>query len=393
MRSLLFLFCLVPLEVQAQLFADFSTTLGDFSVELDYENAPKTVANFVILAEGSRPWLDLETGEVKVSTPFYDGITFHRVVDDFIIQAGSPNGQGTDGPGYNFPDEVDNGLVFDTPYLLAMANSGPNSNGSQFFITENTPRFLDGIHTIFGEVSTGSTVIDDIHATPVNADGVEETADDSRPTADVVINSLTIRRVGPEALAFNALAQELPVISEVAFSNLEISSDGRSLVTEQPNGTSLMLESSQNLEDWRQEAYLVDGGGLFNLRRLQEREFFRIPEATALITWPASAPAPANYFGKTLTFTVGATTIVVTINPMDSSALGTLSVNGDTVPLTEFREEIANPYGASLLVFSQGFVPFRFRLGADSVNGGRMSGTAFTTNPQSIGGPYTIAAP
>jgi len=116
------------------IFADFTTSMGSFSCQLDYTNAPRTVANFIGLASGQRAWLDLNTGRARTNA-FYNGLTFHRVIAGFMIQGGSPNGMGTDGPGYAFPDEFSPALVFTNYGVMAMANSGTNSNGAQFFIT------------------------------------------------------------------------------------------------------------------------------------------------------------------------------------------------------------------------------------------------------------------
>ena len=380
MRFFFFLVCLLTKAAHSQIFADFSTTLGDFTVELDYENSPKTVANFVILAEGSRPWINSTTGEVQVSTPFYDGITFHRVIDEFIIQAGSPNGLGTDGPGYVFPDEVTNGLAFDEPYLFAMANSGPNSNGSQFFITEGIPTNLNGIHTIFGSVSVGEDIVDLIHATPVDAG--------DSPITDVVINSLLIRRVGEAAEAFDEFAEELPIVSEISLPRIEISADGSSLITGQPAGSSLTLDSGTDLIEWTSEQYFLDRDSASAVVGELEREFYRIPLPTPLVTWPVSAPAPASYRGMTLDFTIGATLIQLVIN---DTGLGTITFDGTVGQIIEFREEFTNPYGASLLVFSDTFAPFRFRLGADDGDGGRLTGTLFTLPSQSFSGSYMVS--
>jgi peptidyl-prolyl cis-trans isomerase B (cyclophilin B) len=130
-------------------YARFSTTEGAFVVRLFDEQAPKTVANFVDLAEGRK---DPATGKPATVKPFYDGLIFHRVIDGFMIQGGDPLGTGRGGPGYTFSDEIDPGLVFDRAGLLAMANRGPNTNGSQFFITHGATPWLDGKHSVFGEV-------------------------------------------------------------------------------------------------------------------------------------------------------------------------------------------------------------------------------------------------
>src|SRR5215471_17873616 len=109
------------------IFADFTTSMGNFTCQLSYSNAPKAVANFIALATGERPWLDLVTGQTRTNA-FYDGLTFHRVISGFMDQGGSPNGKGTDGPGYAFTDEFSPLLNFNSPWILAMANSGPDSN-------------------------------------------------------------------------------------------------------------------------------------------------------------------------------------------------------------------------------------------------------------------------
>ena len=160
------------------LYADFTTTKGTIIVELYPDKAPLTVMNFVGLAEG-----DLDFADRK--GPFYNGITFHRVIENFMIQGGDPQGTGSGGPGYKFPDETDNGLVFDKPGILAMANSGPDTNGSQFFITHVPTPHLNGKHTIFGQVVDSQDIVDAIE----QGDKIEK---------------LTIIRVGTEATGYKA---------------------------------------------------------------------------------------------------------------------------------------------------------------------------------------------
>jgi len=140
------------------IFATFKTSLGDLVVKLLPEKAPKTVENFVSLAEGTREWTDPRTGQ-KSKARLYDGTNFHRVIPDFMIQGGDPLGTGTGGPGYKFADEIGPDNKFTKPGLLAMANAGPNTNGSQFFITEVPTPWLDKGHTIFGEVVKGGELV------------------------------------------------------------------------------------------------------------------------------------------------------------------------------------------------------------------------------------------
>ncbi len=151
------------------LYATFHTTAGDIVVKLYEKDAPKTVANFVGLATGEKEWKD-PTGKTQKGRPFYDGTAFHRVIDHFMIQGGDPNSReggnaamiGRGDPGYKFEDEIPNGHNFDKPGYLAMANSGPNTNGSQFFITQVATPHLNGKHTIFGEVVSGQDIVDKI---------------------------------------------------------------------------------------------------------------------------------------------------------------------------------------------------------------------------------------
>jgi peptidyl-prolyl cis-trans isomerase A (cyclophilin A) len=167
------------------LTATLTTTQGTVTVRLFPDHAPKTVRNFVELAEGGREWTNPVT-RVKSKDKLYDGTIFHRVITNFMIQGGDPLGNGTGGPGYKFADEIHPDLGFDKPYLLAMANAGPGTNGSQFFITTVPTPWLTGKHTIFGEVIGGADVVDAISRV--------QTVPGDRPETDVVLQSVTIQR-------------------------------------------------------------------------------------------------------------------------------------------------------------------------------------------------------
>lgn len=166
---------LLNLKPNQQMIATMKTSLGEIKIQLYTDKAPKTVANFVGLAEGT-----------KTGKPFYNGIIFHRVIKDFMIQGGDPNGTGTGGPGYKFEDEIDPSLTFDAPGILAMANSGPNTNGSQFFITTVPTTWLNGKHTIFGKVIAGMDIVDKIQN--VKVDG------NDKPVTPVTILSISIEK-------------------------------------------------------------------------------------------------------------------------------------------------------------------------------------------------------
>ncbi len=172
-------------EKKSPVYATLKTSMGDIVVQLFEDKAPKTVANFVGLATGTKEWTDPKTGE-KVKRPLYNGTIFHRVIPGFMIQGGDPLGNGMGGPGYRFEDEFNPELRHTRGGILSMANAGPNTNGSQFFITLAPTLHLDGRHSIFGEVVKGQEVVVAIGNTPRDAR--------DRPLKDVVLKEVAISR-------------------------------------------------------------------------------------------------------------------------------------------------------------------------------------------------------
>ncbi len=193
MRHILFVFLFAALALPvlaqeksaAEPTAVFDTTMGTLRCKLFPKEAPKTVANFIGLADGSKDWKDPATGQTKHGVPLYSGTIFHRVIPEFMIQGGDPLGTGTGDPGYKFGDETVPSLAFDRPGRLAMANAGPNTNGSQFFITEKPTPWLNGRHTIFGQCDDSSVeLVKKIARVPKSAG--------DKPATPVRINKIVI---------------------------------------------------------------------------------------------------------------------------------------------------------------------------------------------------------
>jgi peptidyl-prolyl cis-trans isomerase A (cyclophilin A) len=172
-------------EKKGPVYATLKTNMGDIVIQLFEDKAPKTVANFIDLATGAKEWTDPKTKE-KVKRPLYNGTIFHRVIPGFMIQGGDPLGNGTGGPGYRFEDEFNPDLKHSKSGILSMANAGPNTNGSQFFITHKATPWLDGKHSVFGEVVKGQEVVDAIANVPRDFR--------DRPLKDVVIKEIVISR-------------------------------------------------------------------------------------------------------------------------------------------------------------------------------------------------------
>jgi peptidyl-prolyl cis-trans isomerase A (cyclophilin A) len=172
-------------EKKGPVYATLKTSMGDIVVQLFEEKAPKTVTNFIELATGTKEWTDPKTRQ-KVKRPLYNGVIFHRVIPGFMIQTGDPLGNGTGGPGYRFEDEFHPDLKHSKAGILSMANAGPNTNGSQFFITQKATPWLDGRHSVFGEVIKGQDVVDAIANAPRDPR--------DRPVKDIVLQEVVITR-------------------------------------------------------------------------------------------------------------------------------------------------------------------------------------------------------
>jgi peptidyl-prolyl cis-trans isomerase A (cyclophilin A) len=367
----------------AGIFADINTSLGDFTCQLDHVRAPKAVANFIGLASGSRPWLDEQTGWVRTNA-FFAGLTFHRVIAGFMIQGGSPNGQGTDGPGYVFPDEFDAALRHDGPGVLSLANSGPNSNGSQFFITVASAPWLDDVHTIFGRVTSGQSVVDAISQVATDTN--------KKPLTNVVIQSVSIRRVGPEAQAFDIQAQNLPVVSQVP---LDISG-GAGIVTLSFSNrlyAAHHLVASTNLVSWTPTSLGIETApplpNSLELPIAAPARFYALTQ----VQYPSSTFAPLYLANRTLTlgFNGGLGTLTILF---DGTGQGTYTLppgSPGTVLSYTWNQEAYR--GFLWPIEFSGLVPMALRLDFTGDTTGSFSGTAYTTNPISVAGTFTLSFP
>ncbi|MDZ4200481.1 MAG: peptidylprolyl isomerase, partial [Kiritimatiellia bacterium] len=251
------------------IFAAFQTSQGGFTCRLDYVSAPLTAANFISLAEGTRGWMDEPTGAVS-HQPFYSGIVFHRAIAGFMIQAGSRNGLGTDGPGYFFPDEIPNGLPHDEAGVLSMANTGFDSNGSQFFITVDATPWLDNLHTVFGKVVSGMDVV-------LGISQVATQLETDRPIEDVVIQSVTIHRIGDAAQAFDP-APYLPQVRQSRIRGLAIESADHHLTFNPQIFGEYFVRISSNLSLWESIRY-----DLFLSTPISDQIRVGVPESTSTL--------------------------------------------------------------------------------------------------------------
>ncbi len=371
------------------LFATIVTSAGTIQAQLEYEKVPTTVANFVGLIEGSQTALDLESGALKRQGGFYNGMIFHRVIDDFMIQTGSPNRTGTDGPGYVFQDEFDPSLKHE-PFVLSMANSGPNSNGSQFFIPVKETPWLDNVHTVFGKVVEGMEV--------VTAISKVTTDQGNRPLEEVTLESISIQRVGAAAEAFAVNSVELPVVRHLE-ANWQRTDGQFRLDTAFKRNSDVQLYISPDLQEWSSEriAFLGDDElpelpvDVTDIVKQRSMGYFRIVE----IAYPTVVFPPAFLPGKTLETTItrfGASPTNSKLNyQFNTPTTGKAQLNTTpAVNLRAFLYQIDSPTRATLVVPSDLLAPLdlsQFRLNFTSAT----TGTFTAVLPRAFPAPVSIA--
>jgi cyclophilin family peptidyl-prolyl cis-trans isomerase len=397
--ALPFLLCaglILPVAVHAAptedgLYATFQITrsgnaVGEFTCRLEFLKAPRTVANFVGLAEGSFPFVDFQNGNIA-KRRYYDGITFHRVEAGFIIQGGSPQGDGSDGPGYTFPDEFDITLRHSSGGILSMANNGLNSNGSQFFVTLAATPGLDNVHSVFGEVVEGMDVVTNVQQGDV-------------------IQSATITRNGAAALAFDVTAHGVPVVLD-AEPALEKSPGGFELNYVQPANTEFFVFHSDDFDSWSQ----LDGQEMHGLSPTtiprdvtsvtsgRVRQFFTVGE----VLYADAIRTPPQVTGRKLTLTetggaqlkfslTSATSGTYTYEP-PGEVLGPFAVTGYTWKQEAYRGRFIggiNGLNYQEWPINQTSISFIFT----SSTGGTYKGYLFNTVGQraALGGTFVMAA-
>lgn len=386
------------------------TAFGSFTCQLHYDKAPLTVANFITLAEGTRGWIDAPRGRV-VNSQFFNGLKCHRIVSNFMIQGGDPMGNGSGGPGYRFVDEFHPDLRHDHPGVLSMANSGVNTNGSQFFVTVKDTSGLNDVHTIFGEVVEGyeSCVLplSNVACRPNPANG-----EVSIPVQDVVISSVTIQRLGAAAQAFNPLNPllGLPVCSTHQ-TRLDLSTPGvKKLRWTEPAHCTYALADSPDLTNWRGESFSYYSG--YTPAVDQSLDVTQVPAAGALrhffhlakvIYTPLPTPTPqgrklvltGRNFGIVTTITVttatgGSHLIQQPISGFVlSSALTNVVWNVPHFDQASFASDINPP-----LVSEASYTHSDWKLTFRSASGGTFTGGFYTADRTSYlpeTGDFTVS--
>lgn len=339
MRIPLILLLFFPAALHAQIYADFTvrqgtTPLGTFRVLLEHTKAPRTCANFIGLASGRRPWIDVTNGAVRTNTPYYNGTTFHRLIHNFVIQGGSPNGLGTDGPGYSVMDEYHPDLNHSQKYVVSMAKSDkPSTGGSQFFITLVPTPHLDNKHSVFGKVISGTSVIDGFTNT-----ANFPTAPNDAPLTPIVIDSVVIS--GPSYTGFdiNNPALRLPHASstDLAIARNASASEMSAIFNRKPQ-TDYLFYGSPDLSTWQPLKIILslDAANAYNLvvESRPEPQFF-LRAATMDFGQIPQAPPDLGSPQKTLQILLGGGAFL-NITPNGSGGGTWRDQNGTTGALTQ----------------------------------------------------------
>ncbi|MCX6970970.1 MAG: peptidylprolyl isomerase [Verrucomicrobia bacterium] len=387
-----------PEHISAQIYADVTVSggvNGNFTITLEDTKAPITVANFIGLATGQKGWLDLVTGGIRYA-PFYNGVTFHRVIAGFMSQTGSRNGNGTDGPGYTFRDEIDPSLNHQ-PYTVSMANSGPDTNGSQWFISQGTPSHLDGIHTIFGKVTDPAS---QAVCAAINAAATDSS---DRPITTVTISSIAVR--GPSLAGFNINPTGLPKVLNGG-TVMKVAGVNHALGFDHQPYSAYFGFHTPDLTNWSSmfaNSYFhstAPGAGDIDVTSLAigSKHFYRI--ARVDYSSCVNPIIPSSIAGKTLTFPglFGSDFIQLVIDPSGSTGSYTMVFSGGvpstgTITAVNYQNAVS-PYSPSLRVILRWnfdiditFSILNFR----TASSGKYRGQSNVSGAETISGAFTSA--
>ena len=376
------------------LFARIATSEGMIRARLAYDKAPLTVSNFVGLIEGSQKAIDFQRGKLTAGS-YYDGLTFHRVIGEFMIQTGSPAGDGTDGPGYTFEDEFHQDLAHDEAFVLSMANSGPNSNGSQFFITVAPTPWLNGAHSIFGSVEEGHQV--------VRAISEVSTDENDAPVSPVFIETITIERVGAGANAFQLDLAGLPKVGFASPRSAVADSGYHLELVFQPNANYSLL-ISPDLRRWTPRSIGFIGDAAPAMVQLNVTEFvaarstsfFRVSE----VHYPGGVWPPESLSQKTLDMMITQFGNAATVSQLSytftgpNSAMVKLGAN-PAVDVGSYFYRVDSPTRATLIVPASLPAPFdlpQFTLNFTSGSAGTFAATLPTAfpAPSAMAGTFSL---
>ncbi len=392
---LLLLAISLPGKLSAQIYADVTISgaaSGTFTITLEHTKAPITVANFIGLATGQRGWLDSQTGAIR-HDPFYNGVTFHRILAGFVSQTGSRKGDGSDGPGYAFRDEIDPTLTHATPYTVAMANSGTNTNGSQWYVTQGNQSGLDGGYSIFGVVTSGQAVCAALNA--VAADAVS-----GLPVAPVAISSITV--YGPSLAGFNVNPAGLPRVLNGG-PVMKVSGASHTLGFDHAAYSQYFCFHSPELTTWSRyfaSSYfhsLAPADGDIDVTSLAtgSKHFYRL----ARVDYSSCFTAPEAIAGKTLTFPglLGTASIKLIIDNTGTGGTyqidfgGGNPVQSGSITALNYQNN-GSAYSSFLYVKLQwnfdiefSFNPLNFR----TANGGKFTGASNVDGFATIAGTFT----
>ena len=378
-----------PGNLSAQIYADVTVSggvSGTFTITLEHTKAPVTVANFIGLATGKKGWLDLVTGGIRYD-PFYNGVTFHRVIAGFMSQTGSRNGNGTDGPGYTFRDEIDPSLSHATPYTVAMANSGPDTDGSQWYVTEGNQSYLDGSYSIFGTVTSGQAICDALNAVTTDTS--------NRPVTPVTISSITVH--GPSLASFNLNPAGIPRILNGA-PVLKAAGSTFSLGFDHEAYSEYFGFDSPDLASWSSFAnqYFHSApppAGDYDVTSLAtgSKHFYRFARVDYSSCY--NPITPSTIAGKTLTFPglFGTSYVTVSIDATGTGGTYQYAFSGyapNSGPLTAVTH--ISPYSAYLYVtWDTGIIIAFDILNFSTANGGKFTGRTNANGFANISGSFT----